>query len=102
MPRVDRSLFCQILVVDGKSTDNTVQVARDMGFDVVVQDRPGVRGAYLDAWAHVKGDAVITFSPTGILWSNAWGPASRSSRKATTWSWSPATRTGPKARTTTW
>ena len=28
MPRVDRSLFVQVLVVDGNSKDKTVQVAR--------------------------------------------------------------------------
>ncbi len=65
MPKVDRSLFHQILVVDGKSSDRTVEIAREMGFEVVIQERPGVRGAYLDAWPHVTGDAVLTFSPDG-------------------------------------
>jgi glycosyltransferase involved in cell wall biosynthesis len=65
MPTVDRSLFHQILVVDGKSTDRTVAIAREQGLDVVIQERPGVRGAYLDAWPHITGDAVLTFSPDG-------------------------------------
>ncbi|MBF0595404.1 MAG: glycosyltransferase [Candidatus Omnitrophica bacterium] len=65
MPTVDRSLFCQILIVDGHSTDKTVAIAKEMGFDVVTQVLPGVRGAYLAAWPHIKGDAVITFSPDG-------------------------------------
>lgn len=65
MPRVDRSLFCQILVVDGNSTDNTVGIAKDMGFDVVMQKRPGIRGAYMDALPFVKGDTILTFSPDG-------------------------------------
>lgn len=65
MPTVDRSLFHQILIVDGNSTDNTVGVAKEQGLDVIIQKRPGVRGAYLDAWPHITGDAVLTFSPDG-------------------------------------
>ena len=65
MPKVDRSLFEQILIVDGKSKDKTVEVARQMGFDVVIQQSPGIRGAYMDALPHVKGDAILTFSPDG-------------------------------------
>lgn len=65
MPLVDRSLFEQILIVDGKSTDRTVGVAYEMGFDVVIQETPGIRGAYMDALPHIKGDVILTFSPDG-------------------------------------
>ena len=65
MPTVDRSLFHQILIVDGKSSDRTADIAREQGLQVIVQERPGVRGAYLDAWPHITGDAVLTFSPDG-------------------------------------
>ncbi len=65
MPRVDTSLFEQILVVDGNSKDNTVAVARKMGYDVVLQKSPGIRGAYMDALPFVRGEAVLTFSPDG-------------------------------------
>ena len=65
MPKVDRSLFHQILVVDGKSKDKTVDVAREMGYDVVIQETPGIRGAYMDALPHITGDAILTFSPDG-------------------------------------
>jgi len=65
MPHVDKALFDQILVVDGGSTDNTVGVAIQMGFDVVMQETPGIRGAYMDALPHVRGDAILTFSPDG-------------------------------------
>ncbi len=65
MPKVDRTLFEQILIVDGHSKDKTVAIAKAMGFDVVIQKRPGIRGAYMDALAHIKGDAILTFSPDG-------------------------------------
>ncbi len=74
MPKVDRSLFEQVLVVDGNSTDKTVAVAREMGYDVVLQKSPGIRGAYMDALPHIKGDAILTFSPDGNSLPELLGP----------------------------
>lgn len=65
MPLVRREWCSQILVVDGSSTDGTAAYAREQGYEVVIQKRPGLRGAYQDAWPHIRGDAVITFSPDG-------------------------------------
>ncbi len=65
MPRVLREWVDQILVVDGKSKDGTADVARQMGYDVVIQQSPGIRGAYMDAVPHIKGDVILTFSPDG-------------------------------------
>src|SRR5208282_5379200 len=65
MPKVKKEWVDQILIVDGKSKDGTVQIARDMGYDVVIQQTPGIRGAYMDALAHIKGDIILTFSPDG-------------------------------------
>ena len=65
MPKVRREWVDQILVVDGKSKDRTVEVARQMGYDVVIQETPGIRGAYMDALPHIKGDVILTFSPDG-------------------------------------
>ena len=65
MPKVKKEWVDQILVVDGNSKDKTVEVARQMGYDVVMQTTPGIRGAYMDALPAVKGDVVLTFSPDG-------------------------------------
>ena len=65
MPKVKREWVDQILVVDGKSKDKTVEVSRLMGYDVVIQQTPGIRGAYMDALPHIKGDVILTFSPDG-------------------------------------
>jgi glycosyltransferase involved in cell wall biosynthesis len=65
MPKVKKEWVDQILVVDGKSKDKTVEVARQMGYDVVIQETPGIRGAYMDALPHIKGDVILTFSPDG-------------------------------------
>jgi glycosyltransferase involved in cell wall biosynthesis len=65
MPRVKREWCNQILVVDGHSADATVRLAREQGYDVLVQQRPGIRHAYIEAMPLVRGDIVITFSPDG-------------------------------------
>lgn len=65
MPLVAPSWVDQILVVDGGSTDGTVEYAQECGYDVIVQSRPGIRLAYTEALPLVRGDVVITFSPDG-------------------------------------
>jgi glycosyltransferase involved in cell wall biosynthesis len=65
MPKVDRQWCDQILVLDGRSTDGTAEYARQQGYDVHVQSRPGLRAAYQEVWPLIRGDHVITFSPDG-------------------------------------
>lgn len=65
MPRVNPAWVDQILVVDGQSTDGTADYAREMGYDVVVQKKKGMRHAYMEALPHVTGDVILTFSPDG-------------------------------------
>ncbi|MBI3723775.1 glycosyltransferase family 2 protein [bacterium] len=65
MPLVKREWVDQVVVVDGGSTDGTVEYARSRGYDVAVQKRPGLVGAYRDAFPLVRGDYLVTFSPDG-------------------------------------
>ena len=65
MPRIRKEWVDQILIVDGRSTDGTVDWAREQGYDVVVQQKAGIRHAYIEAFPLVKGDIVVTFSPDG-------------------------------------
>ncbi len=65
MPKVRREWCDQILVVDGQSTDGTAEYARQQGYDVVIQQKKGMRYAYMEALPHVRGDVVLTFSPDG-------------------------------------
>ena len=65
MPLVPTEEIDQIIVVDGGSTDGTVEWAEQNGYEVYIQKRKGFRHAYHEVWPMIKGDAVITFSPDG-------------------------------------
>ena len=65
MPRVRRDWCDQILVVDGGSTDGTVEYAKEQGYEIYVQKKPGLRNAYIEALPLIEGDTMITFSPDG-------------------------------------
>ena len=65
MPRIKRDWIDQIIVVDGGSTDGTIEWAREQDYQVYIQQQPGFRHAYVEVWPYVEGDVVITFSPDG-------------------------------------
>jgi glycosyltransferase involved in cell wall biosynthesis len=65
MPRIRREWYDQLLVVDGNSTDGTIEYARAQGHTVVVQKKKGFRYAFEESFPYIEGDIVITFSPDG-------------------------------------
>ena len=65
LPRIDRSWYSQLIVVDGGSKDGTIQWCRENGYEVYVQQRRGIRFAYLEVLPMITGDIVLTLSPDG-------------------------------------
>ncbi|MFA5095967.1 MAG: glycosyltransferase family 2 protein [Candidatus Omnitrophota bacterium] len=65
MPRVDRAWCDQIIIMDGGSTDGTIEYAKEQGYFVYVQKKQGFRNAYNEVLPYIEGDVVITFSPDG-------------------------------------
>ncbi|MDH5764338.1 MAG: glycosyltransferase family 2 protein [Nitrospinota bacterium] len=65
MPRIDPSWCDQILILDGGSTDGTVEWAREQGYQVYIQKQKGFRHAYFEGLPYIEGDTIITFSPDG-------------------------------------
>ncbi len=65
MPRIQRDWVDQILVLDGGSTDRTIEWARENGYSVYVQKKAGIRQAYMEVLPLIQGDVMVTFSPDG-------------------------------------
>ena len=65
MPQVRPEWYDHLIVLDGGSTDDTPEWAREQGYEVFTQSQAGMRNAYQELWPSLKTDAVITFSPDG-------------------------------------
>ncbi|MCP4351329.1 MAG: glycosyltransferase [Desulfobacterales bacterium] len=66
LPYIDRTLFNDILMVDGGSTDGSVMYAKDNDVRVILQRRPGLAFAVIDAIRDdINTDYVVEFSPDG-------------------------------------
>ncbi len=64
IPRIDQSLFDEILVIDAKSTDGTVEYIRTFeNINLVTQQSVGLTGAMIEVTNIVKTDYIIEFSP---------------------------------------
>lgn len=65
MPKVDSSLFTQIIFLDGGSNDGTIEIVKEMGYEIYIQKKRGIRNGYKEIWPMIRGEYVLTFSPDG-------------------------------------
>lgn len=65
MPLIKKEWYNQLLIVDGQSTDGTIEYAKKMDYPLVIQKQKGMRHAYMEALPHITGDVILTFSPDG-------------------------------------
>ena len=65
MPKIKKEWVDQILIVDGNSTDGTIEYAKEHGYEIMVQKTKGIGNGYREALPSIKGDVIITFSPDG-------------------------------------
>lgn len=65
MPLIKKEWCDQIVILDGKSTDGTIEYAKKQGYFVYVQKNPGIRQGYMEVLPYIEGDVILTFSPDG-------------------------------------
>ncbi|MBI4549803.1 MAG: glycosyltransferase family 2 protein [Candidatus Omnitrophica bacterium] len=65
MPKIKKEWYDQLLIIDGGSTDGTLEYARAQGYEVYRQAGHHWVGAYEEAYRRATGDILIDFSPDG-------------------------------------
>ncbi len=65
MPKVKPEWYDQLFIVDGQSTDGTIEYCREKGYPLIIQKKKGMRHAYMESLPHIQGDVILTFSPDG-------------------------------------
>lgn len=65
MPRIKPEWYDQLIILDGGSTDGTVEYLKGLGYEVSFQKVVGLRRAFIENYKNIKGDIIITFSPDG-------------------------------------
>lgn len=65
MPRIKKEWVDQLIILDGGSTDGTIEYAKEHGYFIFHQKEKGLRKGYREVWPSIEGDVVLTFSPDG-------------------------------------
>lgn len=65
MPQIKKDWYDELIIVDGGSTDGTIEYAEENGYFIFVQKEKGAGHAFTEAIEKVTGDTVIIFSPDG-------------------------------------
>lgn len=65
MPKIKKGWYNELIIVDGGSTDGTIEYAREHGYPLFVQKEKGAGAAFRESVGRATGDVIIVFSPDG-------------------------------------
>lgn len=65
IPRIKREWYDELIVIDGGSTDGTIEYLREQGVDVRLEERKGVVNSYNQAFRATKSDIFIAIQSDG-------------------------------------
>lgn len=65
MPKIKPEWYDQLIILDGGSTDGTIEYLKERGYEVTFQKAVGLRRAFIENYKNVTGDIIMTFSPDG-------------------------------------
>lgn len=65
MPKIKREWYDELIIVDGGSTDGTIEYAKDHGYFIFVQKEKGAGAAFRESIEKATGNVVVVFSPDG-------------------------------------
>lgn len=57
---IPKELDAEILIVDGNSTDRTVDIAKNKGARVIIEERRGYGRAYKSGFEQARGEIIVT------------------------------------------
>lgn len=65
MPQINKNWIDEIIVIDGGSTDGTVEFCKENGYKVFSQSNRGYGKGMLEGMKHAAGEIIVEFPPDG-------------------------------------